>query len=132
MVQYYIHEKQTLDTAKSYQIIYDTYALAPEDLDPTGNERAAAFKNFLSYLLLTSYSNEKVDLLNIVNAKYARELDSQTNEVLARYLRRFLAAELLPFNAGEIETSIKGYEPFLETETENAAIHLQEFLRQLI
>jgi hypothetical protein len=113
-VQYYIHEKQTLDTAKSYQIIYDTYALAPEELDPTGNERAAAFKNFVSYLLLTSYSNEKVDLLNIVNSKYARELDSQTNEVLARYLRRFLAAELLPFNAMEIETSIKGYEPFLE------------------
>ena len=65
-----------------------------------------------------------MDLLNIVNQKYARELDSPTNEVLARYLRRFLAAELLPFNATEIENSIKGYEPFLEAETENAATHL--------
>ena len=70
--------------------------------------------------------------MNIVNAKYARELDSQTNEILARYLRRFLTAELLPFNAGEIETSIRGYEPFSEADTENAKVHLQEFLRQLI
>ena len=129
MVQYYVHEKQTLESAKAYQIIYDTYASKPDELDPTGNERAASFKNFVCYLLLTQYSNEKVDLLNIVNAKYARELDSQTNEILARYLRRFLTAELLPFNAAEIENSIKGYEPFIEGETENASTHLQEFLR---
>jgi hypothetical protein len=74
--------------------------------------------------LLSQYSNEKVDLLNIVNDKYARELDQPANEILARYLRRFLASELLPFNAGEIELSIKGYEPFLEGQTENAATHL--------
>jgi hypothetical protein len=129
MVQYYVHEKQTLESAKAYQIIYDTYASKPEELDNTGNERAAAFKNFVCYLLLTQYSNEKVDLLNIVNAKYARELDAQTNEILARYLRRFLTAELLPFNAGEIENSIRGYEPFIEGQTENASTHLQEFLR---
>ena len=129
MVQYYVHEKQVIESAKAYQIIYDTYASAPEDLDPSGNERALSFKNFVCYLLLSPYSNEKVDLLNIVNAKYARELDAQTNEVLARYLRRFLTAELLPFNAAEIEGSIKGYEPFVESETENAATHLQEFLR---
>ena len=75
MVKYYVHEKHTLETAKAYQIIYDTYAASPEELDPTGNERAASFKNFVCYLLLSQYSNEKVDLLNIVNQKYARELD---------------------------------------------------------
>jgi 26S proteasome regulatory subunit N5 len=66
MVQYYIHERMTLDTAKSYQIIYDTFAANPEELDPNGNERSHSFKNFLIYLLLSSYSNEKVDLMNIV------------------------------------------------------------------
>ena len=68
-------------------------------LDPAGNERAASFKNFVCYLLLSQYSNEKVDLLNIVDKNYARELDQATNEILSRYLRRFLTAELLPFNA---------------------------------
>jgi 26S proteasome regulatory subunit N5 len=75
MVQYYVHERMTLDTAKAYQIIYDTFAANPEELDPAGNERAVAFKNFMIYLLLSAYSNEKVDLLNIVAAKYTRELD---------------------------------------------------------
>ncbi len=132
MVQYYVHERHTLDTAKAYQIIYDTQAAAADELDPTGNERAASFKNFVIYLLLSAYSNEKVDLLHIVEAKYARELDQPTNEILAKYLRRFLTAELLPFNDKEIEASIKSYEPFQEGETEHASTHLQDFLRQLI
>jgi len=112
MVQYYIHERMTLDTAKSYQIIYDTFAANPEELDPNGNERSHSFKNFLIYLLLSSYSNEKVDLMNIVQAKYTRELDQVDNEILSRYLRRFLTAELLPFNAQEVEQSVAQYEPF--------------------
>ena len=70
--------------------------------------------------------------MNIVAAKYTRELDEPSNEVLARYLRRFLTAELLPFNATEVEQSVAGYGPFVAAETENAATHLQEFLRQLI
>jgi hypothetical protein len=53
MVQYYVHERQTLESAKAYQIIYDTYATQPEELDPTGNERATSFKNFVCYLLLS-------------------------------------------------------------------------------
>jgi len=83
-------------------------------LDQTGNERAQAFKNFLCYLLLSQYSNEKVDLMNIVQAKYTRELDQAENEILARYLRRFLTAELLPFNAEEVEQSVAQYEPFVD------------------
>ena len=75
MVQYYIHERMTLDTAKAYQTIYDTFAANPEELDANGNERAQSFKNFLIFLLLSAYSNEKVDLMNIVQAKYTRELD---------------------------------------------------------
>ena len=51
--------------------------------------------------MLSPYDNEKVDLLNIVEAKYQRELDS--NETLAKYLRKFLTSELLPFNDREIE-----------------------------
>ena len=65
----------TLDTAKAYQIIFDTYAALPDLLDASGDLRAVAFQNFVIYLMLSPYSNEKVDLLQIVLAKYARELD---------------------------------------------------------
>lgn len=53
--------------------------------------------------MLSPYGNEKVDLMNIVNAKYTRELDDIHSEVLSKYLRRFLAVELLPFDANQIE-----------------------------
>jgi len=33
MVQYYIHEKELLETSKAYQIIYDTINKDPENLD---------------------------------------------------------------------------------------------------
>lgn len=76
--------------------------------------------------MLSPFTNEKVDLLNIVESLYARELDS--NELLARFLRKFLASELMPFNDKEIEDQVKDYEPF-RAETEHSHTHLQEFLR---
>jgi hypothetical protein len=68
MVEYYVHEKMILDVAKSYQIIYDTYNKSDAELqlDPTNNLRNQAFQNFILYLMIAPYSNEKVDLLNIV------------------------------------------------------------------
>lgn len=95
----------------------------PEELDPHSSHRLVAFQNFVIYLMLSSHSNEKVDLLQIVQAKYARELDIPATEVLAKFLKRFLAAELLPFEAGAVEASVAGFEPF-RIETEHAANHL--------
>jgi hypothetical protein len=76
--------------------------------------------------MIAPYSNEKVDLLNIVEAMYARELDQ--NELLAKFLRKFLTFELMPFNDKEIEEQVKNFEPFRE-ETEHSHTHMQEFLR---
>lgn len=70
--------------------------------------------------------------MNIVQSKYARELDQPETEVLSKFLRRFLTAELMPFEAREVEESVRGFEPFREGHTEHASTHLQEFLRQLI
>lgn len=71
---YFIHEKQHLDVAKSYQTIYDTYNKAEldlqKDIDPEGVNKTVAFQNFCFYLMLSPYSNEKVDLLNIVDSLY--------------------------------------------------------------
>jgi len=70
MVMYWVHEKEVLNAAKAYQIIYDTINKANEDLqkelDPTGVERTESFRNFVLYLLISPYNTEKVDLLNVV------------------------------------------------------------------
>ena len=132
LLRYFIHEKMTIDTAKAYQTIYDTYnkSDAELNLDPTGELKNAAFQNFIIYLMIAPYDNEKVDLLNIVNSLYARELDQ--NETLSKYLRKFLSFEIMPFNDQEIEEQVRQYEPFREDQTEHAKTHLQEYLRQLI
>lgn len=132
MVRYFIHEKMMMDTAKAYQTIYDTYNKSEADLalDLTGELRNLAFQNFIIYLMVAPYDNEKVDLLNIVNSQYTRELDQ--NETLSKYLRKFLSFEIMPFNDVEIEGQVKAYEPFKEDLTEHAKTHLQEYLRQLI
>lgn len=46
--------------------------------------------------MVSPYSNEKVDLMNIVNAMYTRELDA--NDLIARFLKRLLTYELMPLN----------------------------------
>ena len=51
--------------------------------------------------MVAPYTNEKVDLLNIADSLYTRELDS--NELLAKFMRKFLSFELMPFNDKEIE-----------------------------
>lgn len=105
MVQYYVHEKEVLEAAKSYQTIYDTVNKAGDDeakakLDPSGDLRKNAFRNFVFYLLISAYTNEKVDLLNIVEAMYPRELEKE--ELIARYVRKFLTFELMPLQEDQI------------------------------
>lgn len=66
-----------LDVAKAYQTIYDTYnkSDAALNLDTTGELKSVAFQNFIIYLMVAPYTNEKVDLLNIADSLYTRELD---------------------------------------------------------
>jgi len=80
--------------------------------------------------MIAPYTNEKVDLLNIAESLYSRELDA--NELIAKFMRKFLTYELMPFNDREIEAQFSVYEPFKGDMTEHANAHMQEFLRQLI
>jgi len=108
MIQYYIQEKDVLDVAKSYQIIFDTLKAADEELyktlDPQGDKKGAAFRNFVLYLLVSTYGNEKVDLLNKVEAMYTRDLDEET--LISKFVRKFLTFELMPLNENEIEQQV--------------------------
>jgi len=115
MVRYFVHEKMIVDAAKASQSIFDTLnKLADEEqvakIDPNGALKTKTFQNFVIYLLISPYTNEKVDLLNIVESLYQRQLEQE--ELLSKFVRKFLTFELMPFNESEIEHQIAGFEPF--------------------
>lgn len=88
-----------------------------------------AFQNFVIYMLISPYEKEKVDMLNILQKNYARELES--NDLLQRFVHKLLTFELMPLNEEEIEKQMSAYEPFQE-KTENNKNHFKEFIKQLI
>ena len=105
MVRFHVHEKETLETSKCYQTIYDTINKCEDEdlkkkLDANEEIRKNAFQNFVLYLLVSGYNQEKVELLNLVEAMYPRELEG--NELLAKYVRKFLTFELMPLQEDEI------------------------------
>lgn len=82
LIKYYVHEKESSETSSAYQTIYDTINKAEDEdlkakLDPTGDLRKSAFQNFVLYLLISPYTKEKVDQLNLVEAMYPRELENE-------------------------------------------------------
>ena len=107
MVRYWVHEKNLFEVARASQTIFDTYKKVSADkelnekIDPTGEHKSHAFRNFVTYLLICPYTNEKVDLLNIVESMYPRELEQE--ELIAKFVRKFLTFELMPLNETEIE-----------------------------
>lgn len=133
MIRYYIHEKMTLDIAKSYQSIYDVMNAATEeeapDLGATEQEKKRNFDNFVIYLLICAHDNEKVELLKTVQEKYARELEGAGR--LQHFVNKVLSTELLPLDEATITQEMSSYDPFVQT-TENSVLHSREFIRQLI
>jgi hypothetical protein len=53
------------------------------------------------YLLIAPYTNEKVDLMHIIEANYSRELDHE--DLIAKFVRKLLTFELMPLDEREIE-----------------------------
>ena len=79
MIQYYIHEKMVLEAGKAYQTIFDTINKAEAELktelNTDGKLDQLSFQNFVIFLLISPYENEKVDMLHIMEKEYARELE---------------------------------------------------------
>lgn len=106
MIRYYVHEKMILDACKAYQTIYDTINKAEGDLAKElveadgGKRKKNSFDGFLIYLLISPYDNEKVDLMNITKANYARGLEESAE--LGQYVNKLLAYELMPLNEAQI------------------------------
>jgi 26S proteasome regulatory subunit N5 len=110
LVRYYIHEKELLNAAKSYQTIYDELNKASSDsvlinsLDASGADRKTSFENFVLYLLISTYTKEKVDLLNLVEKVYPRELEQEP--IISKLVRKMLTFELMPMDEQEIEAQL--------------------------
>lgn len=130
MIPYYVHEKLILDAAKSYQIIFNTIDKAEgelaNELNTDGTLKDISFQSFVIYLLISPYTNEKVDLMHRVEKDYARQLEQ--NEALSKYIHKLLTYELMPLNEPEIEANMLRYVPF-KSETENNKSHMREFIR---
>lgn len=124
-----------MEVAKAYQTIYDTIKKASLDeilnatMDPTGAEKTKSFQNFVLYLLVSPYTEDKVSLLKVLEKTYARELEAE--ELLTKFVRKFLTFEICPFNEAEVEQQMLKFEPFLES-TKNSKTHLIELFRQMI
>lgn len=133
IIEYYNHEKDTLEVAKCYHTIYDTMVKAEEDKECdfsySGEERNRNFQNFVVYLMITPYSNEQVDLLNIVNTRYSRELEA--NPTLEKFVHKFLVSELMHLNEASVKEQLGVYAPFQEN-VEHHSAHMDSLFTQII
>ena len=133
IIEYYNHEKDTLEVAKCYQTIYDTMGKAEEekecDLEFPKEEKNRNFQNFVVYLMITPYSNEQVDLLNIVNTRYSRELEA--NATLEKFVHKFLVSELMHLDEATVKEQMGVYGPFQQN-VEHHSEHMDNLFTQII
>ncbi len=66
--------------------------------------------NFLIFLSLSDYSNEKVDLMNIAERDYPKEMEEF--EELAAYPKKFLAFEISGESTDDMQKKLSKYSPF--------------------
>lgn len=93
-------------------MVYDTLKGANPDLnlDPTNSKKQEAFQCFLIYLCIAAYSNEKVDMLNICERDYPKEMEEHAE--LSAYAKKFLAFEITSESMEEISAKLGKYQPF--------------------
>jgi len=96
--------------------MFDTINKAEPDLakelDEDDTLKNKFFQNFVIYLLISPYDNEKVDLMHILESLYARDLEK--NDLLSRFVHKLLTYELMPLNEEEIQNQMAGFDPFVE------------------
>jgi len=133
IIQFHNHEKDDLEVAKCYQTIYDTMKKAEENkelgLEFPEEEKRRTFENFTVTLMISPYSNEQVNLLNIVSKTYNRELEAIP--ILEKFVHKFLLSELMPLNEATVKEQLGGFEPFQE-HIEFNELHLKLIFKQII
>ena len=129
-IKYYIHEKEYLESAKSFQIIYDTIVSDKENkYNFSQDQKVSSFTNFICFLLFSPYNNETVDLLNHVIKSYRRELSD--HPILEKYVWKFLVNELIPLEEDKKKAELGDFFPF-QSSTENSQHHITSFFKRII
>ena len=131
MCKFHIHEKETLEVAKAYNAIFETLEKQKDKEEvKSEDEISDAFRNYILYLLISPQSQEKVDMLSDMEKKYPRLMEGE--ELLTKYVRRFLTFELVPMQENEIREQMQNFEPFQENKTMHAKNHMIELIRQMV
>lgn len=132
-IEYCIHEKMHMETARGFQTIYDAITSVPKDkreeMGFTESQVKYAFQNSICFLLICPFDPQREDFLNTINTKYARELES--HPALEDLVHKFLAKELMPFDEGEISKKVAEFGCF-DSGTTNHSSHLKSFFKQVI
>ena len=129
MVLYYLHEKMHMNIARAYKTIYDTLK-ENDGLEEKMKLKKSAFENYVLFLLLSPYSNEKVDFLNITQKFYKKELEA--NAILNEHVKGFLTNEVVPLFTDKLWQQVGGYEPFRKDAMENVELHFTALQRGII
>lgn len=79
---------------------------------------------------MSPYSDEKVDLMKVVESMYPRELEKEQD--VGKYIKKLLTYELMPLEENKIEEHLRKFEPFRQNVTTNAKSHMLAFLQQLV
>lgn len=128
MIEYYLHEKLHMDVARAYKMIYDTVK-DNDELEGKLHIRKSSFENYILYLALAPYSNEKVDFLNITDKFYKKGLDA--DPILNELVRGLLTNEIIPLQSDRLFQNVSKYEPF-KKETVNCELHFKTLERGII
>jgi len=89
-----------------------------------------AFENYILYLLLSPYFMDEVNLLNIANVYYRKDLE--INMLLDELVKGFLGNEIISLHSAELFHKVGGYEPFRKDITEESELHFKELQRGII
>lgn len=129
MVLYYLHEKQHINIARAFKTIYDVLRENPA-IEEKMHLMKSAFDNYVLFLLLSPYSNEKVDFMNITQTFYKKELEA--NPLLNEHVAGFLTNEIIPLYPDKLWLQLGSYEPFKKGAMENSEFHFIQFQRGII
>lgn len=110
MILYYLHEGLFMEIAQSYKTIYDTLA-ANKELEEKLKIKLKAYENFVWFLLISPYTNQKIDMLQNTKKFDIKQLEA--NPRLYQFLVAFLTEEIMPIVPDKLFEEVKTYEPFM-------------------
>lgn len=135
LITYYVHEQKFLESAECYKQIFDTLNKSeeikgkiPTRLEFNFNcEYSNVLRNYVMFLIISSYSKDQLQYLNDLNLNYIRILEKYP--VLKFVIDSIMSSELINTNTETYNLSdLELFSPQME----NNESHLQNFRKQLV